>query len=75
MERNTLLIDFDYRNPMLGSLFLNNLDYNRSLNALYRGEINLTDAITTLTGHLDILPMVMEHNLIYLDSAIIEMIS
>ena len=75
MERNTLLIDFDYKNPTLGSLFLNNLDYNRSLNALYRGEINLTDAITTLTGHLDILPMVMEHNLIYLDSAIIEFIN
>ena len=75
MERHTLLIDFDYKNPMLGSMFLNNLDYNRSLNALYRGEIAVTEAITTLTGYLDILPMVMEHNLIYLDSTIVDMIS
>ncbi len=75
MERKTLLIDFDYKNPMLGSLFLNNVDYNRSLNALYRGEITVADAITTMTGYLDLLPMVMEHSLIYLDSTIIEMIS
>ena len=75
MERRTLLIDFDYKNPMLGSMFLNNLDYSHSLNALYRGEILISDAITTLTGYLDILPMVMEHNLIYLDSTIIDMIS
>ncbi|MBR3106462.1 MAG: AAA family ATPase [Clostridia bacterium] len=75
MERHTLLIDYDYKNPMLGSLFLNNLDYSHSLNALYRGEITMADAITTLTGYLDILPMVMEHNLIYLDSTIIDMIS
>ena len=75
MEKRTLMIDFDYKNPMLGSLFLSNLDYNRSLNALYRGEIGLSDAITTLTGHLDLLPMVMEHNLINMDSTIIDMIS
>lgn len=75
MERRTLLIDFDYKSPSLGLLFLNNLDYHRSLNALYRGEINTTEAITTLTGHLDILPMVMEHNMITMDGAIIEMIS
>lgn len=75
MEKHTLLIDFDYKNPMLGSLFLNNIDYNRSLNALYRGEITMNDAITTMTGYLDLLPMVMEHNLIYLDSTIVEMIT
>ena len=75
MERHTLLIDFDYKNPMLGSLFLNKVDYGHSLNALYRGEIALDDSITTLTGYLDILPMVMDHNLIYLDSTIIDVIA
>ena len=75
MERRTLLIDFDYKSPSLGLLFLNNLDYNRSLNALYRGEINAAEAITTLTGHLDLLPMVMEHNLVTVDGAIIELVS
>ncbi len=75
MEKHVLLIDFDYRNPMVGSLFLNNLDYNHSMNALYRGEITFSEAITTLTGYLDLLPMVMEHDLMYMDNAIIDMIS
>ena len=75
MERRTLLIDFDYKNPMLGPMFLNNIDYSRSLNALYRGEITLRDAITPMTGYLDLLPMVMEQNFIYLDSAIVEIIT
>lgn len=75
MEHHTLLMDFDYRNPMLGSLFLNNLDYNHSLNALYRGEISESDAITTMTGYLDILPMVMEHNLISFDGVIMDLIT
>ncbi len=75
MEHRTLLVDFDYKNPTLGSLFLNSLDYNHSLNALYRGEITEADAITTMTGYLDILPMVMEHNLISFDNAIMELIS
>lgn len=75
MERRTLLIDLDYKNPMLGTQFLNEVEYSHSLNSLYRGEINISDAITTLTGYLDILPMVMEHNLIYMDSTIMDMIS
>ncbi len=75
MEHRTLLVDFDYKNPTLGTLFLNSLDYNHSLNALYRGEISESDAITTMTGYLDILPMVMEHNLISFDSVIMELIS
>ena len=75
MEHRTLLIDFDYKNPTLGTLFLNSLDYNRSINALYRGEITPTDAITNLTGYLDLLPMVMEYSLITVDSAVIDMIN
>lgn len=75
MEKKTLLIDFDYKNPMLGSLFLSEVDYNRSLNALYQGEVTIADAITPMTGYLDILPMVMEHNLIYLDSTLVDLIT
>lgn len=75
MERRTLLIDFDMRNPSLGSLFLGNVDYNRSLNSVYRGEATAKDAITTLTGYLDLLPMVLEHNGIMLDSAIVDLIT
>ncbi len=75
MERRTLLIDFDYKNPMLGPMFMNNIDYSRSLNALYRGEISIRDAITPMTGYLDLLPMVMEQNFIYLDSTIVDIIT
>ena len=74
MEHRTLLIDFDTHNPSLGTLFLNNIEYSRSLNALYRGEINEVDAITTLTGYLDLLPMVLEHGSISMDSMIVDMI-
>ena len=74
MEHRTLLIDFDTRNPNLGSLFLDKVDYNRSLNALYRGEINEVEAITNLTGYLDLLPSVLEHNIISLDGAILDLI-
>lgn len=75
MEHRTLLVDFDTHNPSLGSLFLNNVDYNASLNALYRGEINENDAITTLTGYLDLLPMVLEHGSISMDGTIVDLIT
>ena len=74
MEHRTLLIDFDTHNPSLGTLFLNNVEYSRSLNALYRGEINEADAITTLTGYLDLLPMVLEHGSISMDSMIVDLV-
>lgn len=75
MEHRTLLIDFDTRNPSLGSLFLDHVDYSNSLNALYRGDANEVEAITTLTGYLDILPTVLEHNAISMDSTVISLIN
>lgn len=74
MEHRTLLVDFDTRNPSLGALFLKNVDYARSLNALYRGEATQAEAITTLTGYLDILPAVLEHNHVPMDSTVIELV-
>ena len=75
MEHRTLLIDFDTRNPSLGALFLDHVDYANSLNALYRGDANEVEAITTLTGYLDILPSVLEHNAISMDSTVINLIN
>lgn len=75
MEHRTLLIDFDTRNPSLGALFLDHVDYSNSLNALYRGDANEVEAITTLTGYLDILPTVLEHNAISMDSTVISLIN
>lgn len=75
MEHRTLLIDFDTRNPSLGALFLDHVDYSNSLNALYRGDANEVEAITTLTGYLDLLPTVLEHNAISMDSTVINLIN
>ena len=74
MEHKTLLIDFDTRNPNLGALFLNKVDYEHSLNALYRGDVQPEEAITTLSGYLDILPAVREHNAINVDNMLIELV-
>ncbi len=74
MEHKVLLIDFDTRNPNLGALFLNKVDYEHSLNALYRGDVTADEAITTLSGYLDILPSVLEHNVINVDNMLIELV-
>ena len=74
MEHKTLLIDFDTRNPNLGALFLSKVDYEHSLNALYRGDVQPDEAITTLSGFLDILPAVREHNAINVDNMLIELV-
>ncbi len=74
MEHKTLLIDFDMRNPSLGTLFMDKVDYARSLNALYRNEATEEDAITHLTGFLDLLPAVLEHNAMSMDTTIMELI-
>lgn len=70
-----LLIDFDTRNPKLGGLFLNKVEYNNSINALYRGETSREEAITSLTGNLDILPAVLERKPLPLDDALLTMVS
>lgn len=74
MGHKVLLLDLDTRNPNLGALFMERVDYNRSLNALYRGEATVEDAIITLTGYLDLMPAVLERNAIAIDSAVLEMV-
>ena len=73
MEHKTLLVDLDMRNPRLGSMFLENVDYNRSFNALYSGEATVDDVVTTLTGYLDIMPSLIGNSMISIDSTIVEL--
>ena len=75
MEEKVLLVDMNTRNPAVGGLFLEHVDYGRSLNALYRGEAITAEAITTLTGYLDILPMVLEHHPIPMDGTVFDLIN
>lgn len=74
MEKRTLLLDLNTRNPVLGGLFLQTVDYSRTLNALYKGESTPEEAIVSLTGHLDLLPTVLERNAIPLDGTLFEFI-
>lgn len=68
MEKRVLLIDLDLKNPMLGGVFLNQVEYEHSLNALYAGDCTESEAVTNLTGYLDLLPSVLDNNPIPLDS-------
>ena len=74
LENRVLMVDFDMRNPNLKNLFLKNFDYDHSLNALYAGDITENEAITSLTGYLDILPTVYEKSTIPLDSGLFSVI-
>ena len=60
LGKKTLLIDCNFKNPMLGMLFSENLTYIESLNSLYRGESDKLDAIVHINGCLDLLPTVLE---------------
>lgn len=75
LEYKVLLIDLNLRNPGIGGLFMKNVDYNYSLNSYYRGECSLEDAIRPLTGYLDILPTVLEHNELALDKTMFDLIN
>ncbi len=70
-----LVIDFDTKNPMLGGHFLDKVEYQHSINALYRGDILSDDAITHLTGKLDILPAVLERKPLPIDEALLGLVS
>lgn len=69
-----LMIDFDTRNPKLGGMFLPKVDYDNSINALYRGESTKEEAIIKLTNKLDILPAVLERKALPYDQALMDLV-
>ena len=72
MEKRTLLLDLNTRAPRLSGMFLQDLPYSRTLNALYKGESAEPEAVISLTGHLDLLPMVLEPDAVPLDAALFD---
>lgn len=74
MEHTVLLVDLDTRNPSLGGLFLDKVDYAASLNALYRGDAVRGEAIHKLTGYLSLLPMVLEKYALLMDSSVLNLV-
>ncbi|MCQ2528980.1 MAG: AAA family ATPase [Saccharofermentans sp.] len=71
----TLLMDMDVRNPSLSSKFILNTDEKHSLNAVYRGDIGVFDALVKINSNLDILPTRIENEPIRLDNKTVEIIS
>lgn len=74
MEKRTLLLDLNTRAPSLSGMFLQNVDYSRTLNALYKGESSEQEAVISLTGHLDLLPLILERNAVPLDGTLFELL-
>ena len=60
MGKKTLLIDCDLANPQLGTIFADELKYEQTLNALYRGDSDKIDAVMRVNGCLDLLPVILE---------------
>ena len=60
MGKKTLLIDCDLDNPQLGTIFADELKYEQTLNALYRGDSDKIDAVMHVNGCLDLLPVILE---------------
>ena len=72
LEKKVLLVDLDTHNPKLGGLFLNHVEYGSSLNALYQGNAEPEDVIHSLTGYLDLLPLMMQKNALTIDSILLD---
>lgn len=71
----TLLMDMDVRNPNLATKFIFDRSDKHCLNAVYRGDVNIDDAIVRINSNLDILPTRIEDERIRLDNKIVEIIS
>ncbi len=74
LEKKVLLIDCDVQSPGLGTMFIDKVEYDRSLNALYRGDAEEKDVIIPLTGYLDLVPGILEHKALPLDEAMIAIV-
>ena len=74
-ENKTLLIDCDLKNPQLSTLFKDKFSYENTLNALYKGESDKTDAITHITGCLDLLPYILEDEPLIMNGSLLNVIN
>ncbi len=74
MEKKVLLLDLDFRNPSLGSLLMDSVPYEKTLNALYRGDADAGEIITSLNGNVDFVPTILERRELPIDEAMLSLI-
>ena len=72
--KRTLVIDCDFKNPMLSSMFGDNIPYENNLNAVYFGDADETDAVRHISGCLDLLPVTVSDKKITLNDAMVGLI-
>ena len=70
----TLIVDCDFKNPILSSMFIGQIPYEKTLNAVYFGDADETDVICHITGCLDLLPVIVSDQPITLNEAMLGVI-
>ena len=74
LGKRVLLIDLNMENPSLSKEFSHQAEYRHSLNAAYRGEIPLQEAVCSVTSNLDFIPSLPENGALLIDEHLREMI-
>lgn len=68
-EHRVLMIDFDVHSPSLGSLFLQNVQYEQTINAVFRGDISPKQAVVPINVYLDLVPGILEKRELPMDDS------
>lgn len=72
--RKTLMVDADFKNPRLSSMFKGQIPYEKTLNAVYYGDADETDALCHIEGCLDLLPVIVSDKAISLTDSMLDVI-
>ena len=70
----TLMIDADFKNPNLSAMFNGSFSYEQSLNAVYYGDADETDAVCHISGCLDLLPCMIGERSLSVNEALLRVI-
>lgn len=68
--KKVLLVDCDFHNPSLASQFNITVDYEHSMNALYKGDCDENDAVIRISGCLYLLSCVLEEKAVNMYDAL-----
>ena len=74
MGKKTLMVDCDFKNPSLSSMFEGQIPYEKTLNAVYYGKADDSDAVNHITGCLDLLPVILSDDKIIVNDAALSII-
>ncbi len=70
----TLVVDCDFKNPILSSVFGGQIPYENTLNAVYYGDADETDAVHHIGACLDLLPVILSDKSISLNDVMLSVI-